>query len=127
MIERFKQLLERLRLSPSEFADRIGVQRSSISHIISGRNKPSIDFLEKILLAFPETDINYLITGKEKPVHQINQALTQTEKDSINTSEPRQDERRENEIPAPVTQEPVEKIIIVYRDNTFRILDPHVG
>ncbi len=126
MIERFKQLLERLRLSPSEFADRIGVQRSSISHIISGRNKPSIDFLEKILLAFPETDINYLITGKEKPAQQLTQLFTQTEKITANSPETRPAERQENEIPAPVTQEPVEKIIIVYRDNTFRMLDPHV-
>jgi transcriptional regulator with XRE-family HTH domain len=127
MIERFKQLLESLHLSPSEFADRIGVQRSSISHIISGRNKPSIDFLEKILLAFPETDINYLITGKEKPVKQSNQLFTHHEITPFNKIKTEQAKDHEKETPAPLTQGPVEKIIIVYRDNTFRILDPFEG
>jgi transcriptional regulator with XRE-family HTH domain len=64
MTDRFKVLLDQLNLSPSEFADRIGVQRSSISHVLSGRNKPSIDFLEKILNVFPDIDTTWLITGR---------------------------------------------------------------
>ena len=46
-----------------EFADKIGVNRATISHILSGRNKPSIDFLEKLLHVYPELNANWLITG----------------------------------------------------------------
>jgi len=49
MIERLKTLLDSEKLSYSGFADLIGVQRSSISHILSGRNKPSFDFLQKTM------------------------------------------------------------------------------
>jgi transcriptional regulator with XRE-family HTH domain len=48
----------------ASFADTIGIQRSSISHILNGRNKPSLDVLEKILTHFPRVDATWLITGK---------------------------------------------------------------
>jgi len=50
-------------LKPSVLADNIGVSRSTISHILSGRNKPSIDFLEKLLYAYDSINANWLITG----------------------------------------------------------------
>ncbi|KRO66226.1 MAG: hypothetical protein ABR81_03220 [Cryomorphaceae bacterium BACL11 MAG-121128-bin16] len=50
-------------LKASEFADTIGVNRATISHILSGRNKPSIDFFEKLLQAYPNLNANWLITG----------------------------------------------------------------
>ena len=64
MKERLIQLLDLEQLSPSKFADLIGVQRSSISHIISGRNKPSFDFLQKTLKAFPGLNASWLILGE---------------------------------------------------------------
>jgi len=124
MIERFKSLLENLHLSPSESADRIGVQRSSISHILSGRNKPSIDFLEKILVAFPETDVNYLITGKKvfsESVIKEPAFSVQDDQKGLNSAV---NINYEKKIPVPDLKEPVEKIILVYKNNTFRILDP---
>ena len=48
----------------SSFAEKIGVQRSSISHVLSGRNKPSLDFVMKVLKAYPEVNIYWLINGK---------------------------------------------------------------
>jgi transcriptional regulator with XRE-family HTH domain len=51
-------------LNPTQFADEIGVQRSSISHILSGRNNPSLDIVTKILNRFKEVDSNWLILGK---------------------------------------------------------------
>ncbi len=51
-------------MSSSKFADVIGVQRSSISHILSGRNKPSFDFLQKTLKAFPLLNADWLILAK---------------------------------------------------------------
>jgi transcriptional regulator with XRE-family HTH domain len=50
-------------LTSTAFADSIGVQRSSISHIISGRNKPSLDFLQKILASFPKYNAEWLVMG----------------------------------------------------------------
>lgn len=62
-IDRITKVIEFSELSPAEFAEEIGVQRSSISHIISGRNKPSLDFITKIKSKFPDIEWNWLITG----------------------------------------------------------------
>lgn len=64
MEDRLLKLLDAEQLSSSKFADVIGVQRSSISHILSGRNKPSFDFLQKILRAFPMLNADWLILGE---------------------------------------------------------------
>jgi len=64
MKERIIQFLRDMNLTSTKFADEIGVQRSSISHILSGRNKPSYDFIEKMLITYPEIDAQWLITGK---------------------------------------------------------------
>ena len=64
MKDRLIQLLDLEQLSPSKFADIIGVQRSSISHVISGRNKPSFDFLQKTLKAFPGLNASWLMLGE---------------------------------------------------------------
>jgi len=63
MIERIKQLLHVKNLSASQFADKIGVQRSSVSHVLSGRNKPSLEFVQKILLAYPEISSDWILFG----------------------------------------------------------------
>ena len=64
MIGRLEEILEFLGLTPSEFADEIEVQRSSMSHLFSGRNKPSLDFIKKIKLRYPEIDTDWLIFGE---------------------------------------------------------------
>lgn len=61
---RLKKILEHYNLTASVFADRINVQRSSISHILSGRNKPSLDFILKVTNTFKEVDIYWLLNGK---------------------------------------------------------------
>jgi transcriptional regulator with XRE-family HTH domain len=124
MIDRFKSLLENLHLSPSEFADRIGVQRSSMSHILSGRNKPSVDFLEKILTVFPETDVNYLITGKKRSNEPLKMDLSLHEREFSEKASKEEAKKEDENIPVPDLKEPVEKIIIIYKNNTFRILNP---
>ena len=50
-------------LKSSALADSIAVNRATISHILSGRNKPSIDFLEKLLNVYPNINANWLISG----------------------------------------------------------------
>jgi hypothetical protein len=62
--DRFTKVIEYSELTPAEFAEEIGVQRSSISHIISGRNKPSLDFITKIKSKFPDLEWDWLINGK---------------------------------------------------------------
>ena len=61
--ERILQFMKAKDIGSGILADRIGVQRSSISHILSGRNKPSYDFLQKFLEAFPDVNAEWLLTG----------------------------------------------------------------
>ena len=63
MHNRLKNWMESESLKPSALADNIGVNRATISHILSGRNKPSIDFLQKLLHSYPDLNSNWLITG----------------------------------------------------------------
>lgn len=62
--DRISKIIDYSELSSSEFADKVNVQRSSISHITSGRNKPSLDFLVKVKEHFPELEWDWLITGE---------------------------------------------------------------
>lgn len=63
-IKRLELLLDYYSLNASAFADKIGVQRSSLSHLLSGRNKPSLDFILKILEVFPDVDLYWILNGK---------------------------------------------------------------
>lgn len=63
MVKRIKELMNRKRLTPSAFADKIGVGRAIISHILSERNKVSLDVVMRILEAFPDISTDWLIKG----------------------------------------------------------------
>ncbi len=70
--ERIELLMKCYDLSPSQFAERTGIQRASVSHIISGRNKPSLEVMLKVYEAFPGVDMKWLMTGVgEEPVRQV--------------------------------------------------------
>lgn len=69
VIIRLQKLMEQHQLSASAFAEKIGVQRSSISHLLSGRNKPSLDLLVKIEANFEEVSFEWLLKGKENLAH----------------------------------------------------------
>jgi transcriptional regulator with XRE-family HTH domain len=62
--KRIQNIIEYYGLTASSFAEKIGVQRSSISHILSGRNNPSLDFTLKIIDAFPEVSLNWLLLNQ---------------------------------------------------------------
>lgn len=64
MQERFKQLLEEKELTATRFAAMIKVNASAMSHILNGRSKPGFDVLDKIAQAFPDVNLNWLISGK---------------------------------------------------------------
>ncbi len=63
VINRLERTMANHNLSAASFATKIGVQRSAISHILSGRNKPSLDFLMKVYESFDEVALEWLILG----------------------------------------------------------------
>ena len=90
---RVQKIINYSELSSSEFADEIGVQRSNISHVLSGRNKPSLDFLMKIKDRFPEIQWEWLIEGKGAMIFSENETAStpssySLEESKINDDEP---------------------------------------
>ena len=71
--DRLKEFIEIEKLSKSAFAQKIGIQRSTLAHFFSGRNKPSSDFFLKIKESYPELDLNWLISGKKRNKSKKNQ------------------------------------------------------
>lgn len=63
-VNRLEYILENFDYTASAFADKIGVQRSSLSHLLSGRNKPSLDFILKVNTTFPQLNLDWLIKGE---------------------------------------------------------------
>ena len=64
MVDRINEILKYYHLTSSQFANEIGVQRSAMSHILSGRNKPSLDFVLKVLNRFSEISTEWLLFGR---------------------------------------------------------------
>lgn len=83
--DRFTKILEYSGFTASEFADEIDVQRSSISHIISGRNKPSLEFIVKIKNRFPEISWDWIILGQGEMLQ--NDSAPSTSESKINLEE----------------------------------------
>jgi|SRR5690606_38311249 len=100
----------------SSFAEKIGVQRSSISHILSGRNKPSLDFVLKVLSEFPEVELYWLLNGKG----QFPSVPSSVEKTVKTFSKTDLDPNVENlQIPS-TENKSIERIVIFYKDGSFR-------
>lgn len=125
--DRIQMIMRMNNLNASQFADKIGVQRSSISHIISGRNKPSLDFLQKTLDKFPRVNADWLITGKVKQeqiitnVTDSNQLKEEPLAEYKKTPPLEQTEKEEVQIKGNAPQ--VEKIVWFYSDGSYRIFE----
>jgi len=103
---RIKKLMDYHQLSATLFADKIGVQRSSISHILSGRNKPSLDFILKITSEFKDVDIYWLLNGTGSfPIKKEKNLATPTPSLFSNPTE--------NE------SKKIQRIVVFYNDGTF--------
>ncbi len=63
-VKRLHKIRAEYELSAASFADKIQVGRATISHILSGRNKPSLDFVMKVIHTFPQVDLYWLLEGK---------------------------------------------------------------
>lgn len=68
MEARIRKFIEYKGISPSELADAIGVQRSNVTHVLKGRNKPSFQFIEKLLQIYPEINAKWLLLGEGKMI-----------------------------------------------------------
>ncbi len=145
MLDRILELIKQKGMSPSQFADEIGIQRSGISHLISGRNKPSLEFIMKILARFPETDLAWLIQGDEKmelkeekfipPAAPVQNSLFDAPEMAETLVMPKPEKRKakaeaekaetENaETENAETEKAIEKIVIFYSDRSFREYTP---
>jgi transcriptional regulator with XRE-family HTH domain len=80
MKDRIVTFIENERITPAEFADQIGIQRSSLSHVLNGRNNPGFSFIQKILTTFPQINSRWLITGEGNMLN----ADIETEKPKLN-------------------------------------------
>lgn len=141
MQERFKQLLEEKGLTATKFAALIKVNASAMSHILNGRSKPGFDVLDKIAQAFPDVNLNWLISGKgelfnitpdkekrtEVAVQKSLFETTGTEKQkkaadnsqsSVKPAPAIEAEVAEALIQSPVTKE-IKRIILFFSDGSF--------
>lgn len=123
---RLQKLLDYYDLSASGFATKVGVQRSSISHILSGRNKPSLDFVMKILHTFQEVSIDWLMDGKgsfPKSTSSAPPIISSKKSDSEvgDIEKPKKDLNTliDQKNVAYNTNKEIAKIIILYSDGSF--------
>lgn len=80
--ERIEFIMNGYGLTSSQFADKTGIPRASVSHILSGRNKPSLEVLQKVAAVFPDIDIQWLMLGVgQKP--DFSQAVVQGESSKV--------------------------------------------
>ena len=115
-LKRLKNIIENKQLSSSQFADVVQVPRSSISHLLSGRNKPSLEFVLKVVHSYPEIDINWLLFGKEVDQAPLTpQTNTSTSIQEVQNTAPQMPSNSSSEI---------EKIIVFYKNGVFKTYEP---
>jgi len=111
-IKRLEQLLRYYGVSAGAFADKIQVQRSSISHLLSGRNKPSLDFVLKVVKTFPEVNLYWLLNGKGH--------FPSNEKQETSLPPSTPNSIGSKQINLDTSEKAIEKIVIFYSDGTFK-------
>lgn len=115
MVNRINLLLQAKNITARQFAEEIGIQPSGMSHILSGRNNPSLDFVMKVIRRWPEVNINWLMFGKgemfvTQPVTQLSYATS--------VSEPR---------PAAPVSEPIREPIVSAVPQPQEVLVPEAS
>ncbi|MFH6769221.1 helix-turn-helix transcriptional regulator [Gaetbulibacter aquiaggeris] len=113
--KRLQKVIEFYGESAASFAEKIGVQRSSISHILSGRNKPSLDFILKILSSFPEVELYWLLNGKGTFPSEVN-----SKTDTVLSDDKISDSLVKKTVEEEATNRSIERIIIFYTDGSFK-------
>ncbi|NDK56345.1 helix-turn-helix domain-containing protein [Pontibacter fetidus] len=142
MVDRIRQLIEFTGLSVSQFADGIDVPRAILSHILGGRNKPSLDVMLKVIAAYRNINPDWLLLGEGDMLIKV--ATVTTQPDSSNPTETIVAKNPEpvaniaadiakvqnellsesNGLEAMPTGKQVKQIVFFYTDNTFSIFEP---
>ncbi len=132
--KRLQKILEFYGLSATAFSEKIAFNRSTISHLLSGRNKPSLEFVMKVLEEFPEVELYWLLNGKgtfpsasetpepkpEVPVSEI-PSITEnlfSEKKEAEPKPPITTEIGKKEFPPSDSE--IDQIVIFYKDGSFK-------
>ncbi|MBO9584599.1 MAG: helix-turn-helix transcriptional regulator [Flavobacterium sp.] len=143
-VKRLETVLDYYGLNASAFADKIGVQRSSMSHLLSGRNKPSLDFVMKILEVFPDVDLYWILIGKgsfpknnEEPVAENSNIQTPPPSnqnvggDLFSAIEVNEEGKKEikkssasQNVNFSLEDDEIEKIVLFYKNGTFKAYSP---
>ena len=114
--KRLEKVIDYFGETASSFSEKIGVQRSSISHILSGRNKPSLDFVLKVLAEYPEVELYWLLNGKGNFPSTISSEVPKIQNE-VNPSSIPKLETSKIELPK---DKSIERIVIFYKDGTFK-------
>lgn len=120
--KRLQKIMDYYSLSSSGLADEIDFNRSSISHLLSGRNKPSLDFVMKILEKFPEVKLYWLLNGKgEFPASNIEIDFPKEKLTTTPLSTKTEKIESKTDIPlSNLKNDAIDRIIIFYKDGTFK-------
>ncbi len=113
-INRINELMDEYQLNASSLADKIGVQRSSLSHILSKRNKPSLDFILKIEKNFEKIDLNWLLFGKSSF-----KDINENDAKNLNFTD-----LNSKTNPFDVKKTKIKEIIHLYEDGSFNVYFP---
>lgn len=132
--QKLELILSYYQLTASSFADKIGVQRSSISHLLSGRNKPGLEFVIKIVEFFPEVDLYWflmdvgsfpkseIIPTKEEPLKQ--EEIKFKEPQELNSTPKVTATIVEQPNPGKAEASTIDKIVVLYKDGSFKSYKP---
>jgi len=115
--KRLEKILDHYGISATAFADKVDVNRSTISHLLSGRNKPSLDFVMKVVRQYPEVGLYWLLNGKGSfPTTEKPEA---TNKDQKPEGAPKSETDPGLLFKKGVDKE-IERIVIFYKDGSFK-------
>jgi transcriptional regulator with XRE-family HTH domain len=133
--DKIESLIIGLGLTSTRFADYIGVNRPIISHILSGRNKPSLEIIQKIVSKFPELGYNWIADEESIDMEIVDQIVKNKDFNALFSSFYSSRESNENKLLDNDTeiansqaskngQKTIQKILVFYTDNTFSQFDP---
>ena len=121
--ERLNIIMNYYEISAALFAEKIDVQRSSISHILSGRNKPSLEFVLKVLKEFPEVELYWLLNGTgsfpKTEIKKMTPTPTLFKKEQPSEKKPTEvvtEQLTKNN----VKDDEIDRIVIFFKDGTFK-------
>ena len=121
--KRLQKILDFYGVTATSFSEKIAFNRSTISHLLSGRNKPSLEFVMKVLQTYPEVDLYWLLYGKGSfptPLNKVNTQIKATSKQNTLPSVEAENSIFENMVLKKSNSSAIERIILCYKDGTFK-------